>query len=196
MNLDHPDYRHPALERFAPLAAAYCAFIERHADFAADALLQEAHRHLAGLYAAGLALPSTDVLFDEDDETIEDDECETPPFDGPPDPDRFPSDEWMTLFRELGAQIGPANSYREIFDPYEPVDAEDAEEVTGSLADDLADVYADLRTGLLKWERGESGEALWEWRFGLDHHWGEHATGAMRALWARSAWHDTGVAGD
>ena len=54
----------------------------------------------------------------------------------------------------------------------------------------LAAMYRDLRAGLLKWERGEAGEALWEWRFGFENHWGKHATGALRALWARAAWHD------
>ena len=66
----------------------------------------------------------------------------------------------------------------------------DSPEVTGSLADDIADVYRDLRTGLRKWQRGESGGALWEWRFNFEAHWGQHADDALRAIHSLSAWHD------
>jgi hypothetical protein len=34
---------------------------------------------------------------------------------------------------------------------------------------------------------GRRAQAVWEWGFGLRHHWGEHATGAIRALHCRLA---------
>ena len=189
MSIDRPAFRHPALDRFAPLAASYCALIERHAELSPAALLGEAHQQLAALYAAALALPTTDVLFVDDGE--EDEGSDDPILLGTPaDPDRLASEEWSALFHALAAQIESRDAYREVFDPYEPGDAPDAGEVQGSLADDLADIYRELRAGVIKWERGETGDALREWRFGFAHHWGEHATGALRALWAASAWHD------
>ncbi|MCW2753202.1 MAG: hypothetical protein JWQ32_613 [Marmoricola sp.] len=54
---------------------------------------------------------------------------------------------------------------------------------TGSLADDLADVWRDLREGLdaltmnARWD-----DVAWEWRFGLDVHGGKHAVEAVRAI--------------
>jgi len=51
------------------------------------------------------------------------------------------------------------------------------------VADDLADIWRDLRTGLnamateSRWE-----DVGWEWRFGLQTHWGKHAVDALAAL--------------
>lgn len=69
------------------------------------------------------------------------------------------------------------NVYTEIFDPYH---AETP--VTGCLDDDILGIYSDLKKGLLLYEQGHGIEAVWEWKFGLEVHWGEHATSAIRAL--------------
>ncbi len=40
----------------------------------------------------------------------------------------------------------------------------------------------DLKEGLILYARDsieERADALWNWRFGLKHHWGAHATEAM-----------------
>jgi Domain of unknown function (DUF5063) len=182
MHLDYPHFEHPALTRFAPLAAAYCELLDNAAAHTAESLLQTAHSLLPQLYVAALALPPTGVLFKiEEDDTSTADEDDLTPLDAP-DPDRGESDEWIAAYRALSAQLGAHNLYREIFDPYEP---QSEPEVTASLADDLRDIHRDLLSGLRKWFRGESGEALWEWRFGFESHWGEHATGALRALHVR-----------
>jgi hypothetical protein len=77
--------------------------------------------------------------------------------------------------------------YREVFDPWaEPT----VGEVTGDIIDDLGDIYRDLRRGLVHWQDGNLADALWEWRFNFQIHWGEHATSALRALFVLSAWHD------
>jgi hypothetical protein len=56
----------------------------------------------------------------------------------------------------------------------------------GDLADDLADIYRDIKPGLRAWDTEEEGyldEVVFDWK--LPHfgsHWGIHAVGAMRAL--------------
>jgi len=67
--------------------------------------------------------------------------------------------------------------YYEVFDPYveEPP-------VRASLSDDLLDIYSDLRRGLVAYDAGHVGTALWQWRFNFDIHWGNHAVDALRAL--------------
>src|SRR5262245_3334354 len=35
---------------------------------------------------------------------------------------------------------------------------------------------------LNKYRAGRRAQALWEWGFGFEHHWGRHAAGAIRAL--------------
>lgn len=73
--------------------------------------------------------------------------------------------------------FGDHDVYWEIFDPYE-----EEPPVCGSLSDDLLDIYSDLRRGLAAYDAGDVGSAVWEWRFHFDHHWGDHAVDALRAL--------------
>jgi len=75
----------------------------------------------------------------------------------------------------------PLQIYWEVFDPIlTPCD----EPVAGAIADDLGDIYRDVARGLVLFESGRRDEALWEWGFSFQTHWGEHATGALRALHA------------
>ena len=79
----------------------------------------------------------------------------------------------------------PLDFYGEVYDPTE-ITGEAP--VTGSLSDDLEDIYRDVVTGLRAYQRGDRAGAVWEWSFNLHAHWGAHATGAMRALhwWLRN----------
>jgi hypothetical protein len=67
--------------------------------------------------------------------------------------------------------------YWEVFDPYEH-----AAPLNGSLSDDLGDVYDNIQRGLWFWNENERSDALWEWRFLFEIHWGDHAIDALRAL--------------
>ena len=44
----------------------------------------------------------------------------------------------------------------------------------GSLADDIADIFGDLAHGL-RLSNWDESMMLWQWRFPLNHHWGDHA---------------------
>lgn len=77
--------------------------------------------------------------------------------------------------------------YNLVYDPFSD-DAEDSL-VGGSLEDDLQDIYGDLREGIVEYEAGNINNACWEWRFGLDNHWGVHAVNALKALhWLRTVY--------
>ncbi len=76
----------------------------------------------------------------------------------------------------------PLQYYSEVFDPL-PVPAGD-EPLVGDLCDDIRDMYIDIVTGLLRYEDSQPDEAVGHWVFFLWHHWGEHATSAMRVLHA------------
>ena len=69
--------------------------------------------------------------------------------------------------------------YWEVFDPFAQEDA-----VCGDLVEDLSEIAADLQRGMREFEAGRTGNAVWEWRFGLNSHWGNHAVDALRALHA------------
>ena len=69
--------------------------------------------------------------------------------------------------------------YWEVFDPLKKDDL-----VCGDLIDDLSDISIDLKSGITEYEAGRIGNAVFEWRFGLDNHWGMHAVDLLRALHA------------
>lgn len=177
---------------FALVAEDFCSLVEHRDTFGRDEFLHAVHVRLAPLYAAALALPAVEVSDEtpEDDDADEEEaEVDVAALMAESRKDRMGTEDWMALYRSLGALIGEHNSYAEVFDPY----AHPGEEpVTGSLADDVADIYRHLADGLAKWRRGEVDAALWEWRFGFTIHWGEHATGALRALYALAANHPLG----
>lgn len=73
----------------------------------------------------------------------------------------------------------PFQYYWEVFHPV----ADAAEQpVAGDLCDDLADIYRDLKDGLMIFDRGNDPLAVFQWAPSFGFHWGRHATGALRAL--------------
>jgi len=73
----------------------------------------------------------------------------------------------------------PLQHYSEIFSPLMlPPEAP----VVGDLADDIADIYRDVANGLALYDAGCVDDAIWQWGFSFQSHWGEHASSAIRAL--------------
>jgi hypothetical protein len=96
---------------------------------------------------------------------------------GEVDAPSIPQEDWQRVYDHVLAL--PVNSYWDVFDP---VDVQNHEVVWSSLADDLADIWRDLREGLSLLEQGHVAEAVWEWRNGFDTHWGHHLLSAQRAI--------------
>jgi hypothetical protein len=70
-------------------------------------------------------------------------------------------------------------TYWEIFDLHA-----DKDPVCGDLIDDLSDIATDLKAGMKEYEASRFGNAVFEWKFGLNNHWGQHIVDALRALHA------------
>ena len=170
------EYSHPALTEFAAIAGAFCKAIADVDHRTPEAQLDQIHRLLPRTYLAALQLPDTSVLFDDHDDSVEREPDAAHPVLAPPQG-----------LDQLANFLGKRRFYREVFDPY--AELSDGE-VTGDIIDDLGDIYRDLQRGLVHWQSGRSGEALWEWRFNFQIHWAEHATSALRAIFALSAWND------
>jgi hypothetical protein len=138
---------------FADQAHQFCDFVERASTLPLRARLEAARTRLLDLYRAGILLPRVE-----------------PPegFDAGPNPPR--PEGWV--------DFDQFEVYWEVFDPYV-----DAAPVAGSLSDDVLDVYFDVWRGLDLWKsKAPRAAAIWEWRFHLDVHWGDHAVDALRAL--------------
>ena len=67
--------------------------------------------------------------------------------------------------------------YWEVFNPYVQ-----EEPVCGDLFDDLSDIALDVKNGMKEYEAGRIGNAVFEWKNGLNSHWGHHIVDALRAL--------------
>lgn len=79
----------------------------------------------------------------------------------------------------LGRKLGPSSVYWLIFNPLKMEDR-----VAGSLADDFADIYGNLKPGLIGYMKGgrnRRNAAIGEWRLHRPH-WERHATNALRVL--------------
>ena len=69
--------------------------------------------------------------------------------------------------------------YWKVFDPFIQEDA-----VCANLAEDISEIAANLHRGIREFEAGRIGNAIFEWKFGLNSHWGNHVVGALQALHA------------
>lgn len=148
------------ITEFAGVAREYCRWCEEPRGSDPRQLHRQVIRLLARLYAAALELP--DVDLEDEDET------------DAPDLPNGASEKILRSFKDL-----PFQYYREIFDPV--VDKKD-DAVVGDLADDLTDIYIDLKCGLALLDRGAEPGAVFAWRCSFGFHWGRHVTSAMRAL--------------
>ena len=81
------------------------------------------------------------------------------------------------IYKRFGAL--PFQYYFDVFHPtHVPPEQADA----GDLADDLMDIYVDLKQGLAYASAGHVSHAVFHWQFMFGVHWGRHAVCALRAL--------------
>jgi Domain of unknown function (DUF5063) len=67
-----------------------------------------------------------------------------------------------------------------IFDPWKTEEA-----IYGSISDDLAGIWRDLKNGLLVLKKDDASNAICEWRFSFFFHWGpHHASHLLRPLFS------------
>lgn len=86
-------------------------------------------------------------------------------------------DARFEIYSRLRDKLGANDSYWMEFDV-----ALDGQSMTGSLADDLADIYCDLKVGLSILDE-EPGLALDNWHSSYKIHWGRHLVDASRHLY-------------
>ncbi len=86
-------------------------------------------------------------------------------------------DERFEIYSRLHDRLGTNDSYWMEFDV-----ALDGQSMTGSLADDLTDIYCDLKSGLSILDE-EPGLAVDNWRSSFKIHWGQHLVDASRHLY-------------
>lgn len=154
------DYR-PIADRFAAVAQQFCSLVESASATDRTDLLVRIYRILPRLISEAIHLPSLSL----DDTSSR--------------PSKVAVIPWAALYDALKTKLADWDGYLQVFDP-----TEDQEAVHGSLADDVADIYRDLKEGLLLIDAGQGSpaEIIWDWRFGYYSHWGQHAIGALQVI--------------
>ncbi len=146
----------PQFQEMTEVARAYCELIEGAQEYDTG-WLRELELLLPRLHAAVAALGSPDL-------------SRTPPL--PADLDaRF------ELFMQLRRLLGRRDSYWMEFDV-----TQDGQSMSGSLADDLTDIYCELKQGLKLLEK-TPGKVFDDWSCGYRVHWGQHLVDAERHLY-------------
>lgn len=141
------------VDEFVALVREYVELVDRASAIPAYAFLRSCARVLPRIYATGLDLPDVE-----------------------------PGDEDVAVvvaspLADIKNLLGSFDYYSEVFDPYF-----DEKLVVASLSDGLADIYLGLAEPLGAFDAGRTADAIWEWRFNLRGHCGDHLVDAMRAI--------------
>jgi hypothetical protein len=149
------------IDELLAIARRYCTVIESLDDGNRD-LLAQLNEILPRLHAAMTAVPL--------------------PEEGAYDPS-VDLDQRFELFSRLRRLLGDLDGYWMEYDV-----TPDRQEMSGSLADDLTDIYCELKNGL-KLLNGDvdTGATLGHWRTGFCKHWGQHVVDAERHLYTLTA---------
>jgi hypothetical protein len=141
---------------FAALVRDFCLWAEGPAS-EPDVEVRTALRFLAGLYSAALDLEAE--------------------VDWSHAPDRPSDEEWQIIYKRFRGL--PVGYYSECLDPTKvPCESQGA----GDIADDLADIWQDLKGGLLLHDSGNADAAVVHWHQTFALHWGHHAASALYIL--------------
>ncbi|GAC1620941.1 MAG: hypothetical protein PVS2B2_19200 [Candidatus Acidiferrum sp.] len=158
--------------RFASIAQEFCSAIDYAPKLDRTELLLQIYRILPQLISGAISLPNVEL---KEDESQEEESSRSQTRVGL----RLSDAHWSQLDEFLKAKLGNLNLYWEVWDP-----TKDNEAIHGSLADDFADIYRDLKEGLNLSEahRALPEDNIWHWRFGYYSHWGKHAIDALRTI--------------
>jgi hypothetical protein len=154
-----------AFNGFKAVAVRFCDLVDSSANRERADLLLRIYVVLPELIQQAIKLPCVEVGDDE--------------MPGKIQQPRLTQQEWGQLYHALNEKLGDWNLYMDVFDP-----TRDTEAIHGSLADDIADVYRDIKEGL---DHPDPALAMqhhvtWKWRFGYYSHWGQHVMGALRTI--------------
>jgi hypothetical protein len=151
------------IEVFRNDAQAYCDFIDAWRSKEVQEPFATLLRTLSSLAKSGVALPPCAA-----ESCIEVGE-------------RINHAKWQVIAAEINKVTSAACAALS----NEHADDNEAVARAAMLWDDLADIYRDLRHGLDVHALGDPGhiaEAVWQWRWGYENHWGEHLFRALMTV--------------
>jgi hypothetical protein len=157
---------------FASVAQEFCSVIDTAPNLDRIELLTQVYGILPRLISKAIDLPNMELSDDESEQEVSRKSQTRARL-------RLSEEQWVKLYEFLKAKLGDLNLYWEVWDP-----TKEHEAICGSLADDFADIYRDLKAGLSLGEAHQvpPEDNIWHWRLGYYSHWGKHAIDALRTI--------------
>jgi len=151
---------------FITISAEFCLFIEKTITFSTFDFLDKSRKILSLLYLKGSLLPKTEYELNEDIETF------------------VTEEDWYYVHDSVQIKLGSYDEYKDI----------QISEVTGnleivslSIAEDIADVYQDIKNFISLVNMGTDDtmqDALGECHTNFDEYWGQKSVNALKAIHA------------
>ncbi len=147
------------LNRMARLAREYCELVDQFTGQDPDGWLRGLANLLPQLHETVDGLEALDTVY---------------AYESPPD-----FEARLALFQRLYSALGERNRFSAEVDL-----ARDGQRLSGSLADDITDIYFDLKRGLQLLDQHPSDPriAAKDWQNSFRVHWGLHLEDAERQL--------------
>lgn len=157
-----------AFKEFELVADEYCSLVDHAAGVDRTQFLTQLYSVIPRLISAAIRLPKVE-LGSEDNEKDQRYAWQN----------RMNDEEWRRLYNSLKEKLADWDSYWQVFDP-----RTDNEAIYGSLADDIADVYRDVRDGICLKDANATPtpELIFNLRIGYLSHWAKHAMDALRII--------------
>ncbi len=149
---------------FVAVANELCNFLEQAAGFPRRDFVDKTRKILPLLYYKAALLPPTEPVYEDGTEKF------------------IAEEEWHAVHDAILKKLGRFNDYPEVMDPVLR-DTEDM--VGGSIAENLADIYQDLKDFVLLYRMGTvdlMNDALWEFSQHFEQDWGQKLLNSLRAL--------------
>jgi hypothetical protein len=158
-----PIYSRQVVE-FVAVANECCKYIEHSSELDGEELLRIFQRLFPLLYLKASVIPAFTPVFDEGNEKF------------------VTEDDWLRIHKTLLSKFGSANDFQEVFDAR----FSDSEgPVVGSLAENISDIYQDLKDFLILYQTGTSevmNDSLWECGLNFETFWGQKLLNSLRAI--------------
>jgi hypothetical protein len=158
-----PVYSRHVVE-FVAVANEYCKYAEHATGIKGEELLKIMQRLLPLLYLKTTFLPEFTPYFEEGNEKF------------------VTETEYAEIHNALRKKLGAANDYLEVFD--ERMNESEGP-VVESLAENLTDIYQDLKDFILLYQTGTKevmNDAICECRMNFENYWGQKLVNALRAI--------------
>ncbi|MFZ0281909.1 MAG: DUF5063 domain-containing protein [Bacteroidales bacterium] len=158
-----PVYSRNVVE-FVAAANEFCKYQEHASEVKGEEMLKILQRLLPFLYLKASLLPALEPVFEDGNEKF------------------VTESDWFRIHDTLKEKFGTADDYLEVFD--ERINDTDGP-VVSSLAENMADIYQDLKDFLLLYQTGTQevmNDAVWECRMNFEQYWGQKLTNSLRAI--------------